>query len=96
MVSLEFSLIGSAGSILLALAFLPQCYRMLNTKHASDISLYYLMVLIIGSFCFVIYGYGINDPIVFILNMYATLANSELALLKLYYDKKATATSIAI
>lgn len=79
--------LGIAGSLLLAGAFLPQCYRLLNTKRAKDISMLYLLVLVTGSFCLTIYGYGIRDLIVFTLNLYATLANLELMLLKIYYDK---------
>jgi MtN3 and saliva related transmembrane protein len=94
MVSFIFSLIGSAGSILLALAFLPQCYRILNTRHTKDISLYYLAILVSGSLCFAIYGYAIGDPIVFILNSYATIANFELVLLKPYFDKRSPVISI--
>lgn len=83
-----YSLIGMIGSFLLAGAFLPQCYRILKTKRATDISLFYLLVLVAGALCLTIYGYGDNDLIVFTLNLYATFANSELILLKLYYDKK--------
>ncbi len=96
MVSLLISMIGSAGSILLALAFLPQCYRVLNTQHTKDISLYYLAIMVTGSFCFVVYGYGIKDPIVFILNMYAALANFELVLMKLYFDRKSAVIAVAV
>lgn len=52
------------------------------------------MILVTGSFCFVVYGYGIRDPIVFILNMYATLANFELVLLKIYFDRTPAAQPI--
>ena len=89
MVVLELTVFGIIGSILLSFAFLPQCYRLLSTKSARDISAYYILILVAGSFCLTIYGYGIKDMIVFILNLYATLANSELLLLKLYYDGKA-------
>ena len=85
-----FPEIGVAGSLLLASAFLPQCYRLLSTKSAGDISSYYLFILIAGSFCFVVYGFGIRDLIVFLLNLYAMLANLELLVLKVYYDRKAT------
>ncbi len=85
-----YSEIGIFGSLLLAGAFLPQCYRLLNTKSAKDISLYYPLVLSIGSFCLTVYGYGIRDVIVFTLNLYATFCNVELMLLKLYYDRKGT------
>jgi MtN3 and saliva related transmembrane protein len=80
--------IGIFGSMLLAGAFLPQCYRLLNRKSAKDISLYYPMVLAVGSFCLTFYGYGIRDLIVFTLNLYATFCNVELMLLKIYYDRK--------
>jgi MtN3 and saliva related transmembrane protein len=86
---IPYSAIGVAGSLLLASAFLPQCYRLLNTKSAKDISLYYMLVLVIGSFCLTVYGYGIYDVLVFTLNLYAMLANIELMLLKIYYDRKA-------
>lgn len=84
-----YSEIGIFGSILLAGAFLPQCYRILSTKSARDISIYYLLVLVTGSLCITAYGYGIRDLIVFTLNLYATLCNVELTLLKVYYDRKA-------
>jgi MtN3 and saliva related transmembrane protein len=88
MAVLELAAFGIIGSILLSFAFLPQCYRMLSTRSARDISAYYVMILVAGSFCLTVYGYGISDLIVFILNLYATLANSELLLLKIYYDGK--------
>jgi MtN3 and saliva related transmembrane protein len=81
--------IGIFGSLLLAAAFLPQAYRLLNTRSAKDISLYYPLILFTGSLCLTIYGYGIYDLLVFLLNLYATLCNLELMLLKVYYDRKA-------
>ncbi len=93
MAILELTVFGIIGSVLLSLAFLPQCYRILSTKHARDISAYYMIVLIAGSFCLTVYGYGIKDTIVFILNLYATMANSELLILKLYYDNKEAKTA---
>ncbi len=86
-----YSEIGIFGSILLAAAVLPQFYRLLQTKSAKDISLYYPLVLTVGSFCLTVYGYGIRDLIVFLLNLYATLCNFELVLLKIYYDRKSKA-----
>jgi MtN3 and saliva related transmembrane protein len=88
MAILELTAFGVIGSVLLSLAFLPQAYRLLSTKHARDISPYYVLILVSGSFCLTVYGFGIRDPIVFILNLYATMANSELLLLKLYYDSR--------
>lgn len=88
MAVLELTIFGIIGSVLLSFSFLPQCYRLLSTKSAKDISIYYMMILVGGSFCLTVYGYGIRDPIVFILNLYATLANCELMMLKIYYDKK--------
>lgn len=96
MVVLELTAFGIIGSILLSFSFLPQCYRILTTKSAKDISIYYMLILVGGSFCLTIYGYGIRDPIVFILNLYATLANSELLLLKLYYDRKSQLSTPAV
>ena len=84
----ELAAFGIIGSILLSFAFLPQCYRLLKTKSARDISAYYVLILVVGSFCLAAYGYGIRDLIVFILNLYATLANTELLLLKIYYDNR--------
>ncbi len=88
MVSLDLTAFGIIGSILLSFSFIPQCYHLLSTRSAHDISLYYMLILMGGSFCLTVYGYGIRDPIVFILNLYATLANSELMMLKVYYDRK--------
>ena len=85
--------IGIFGSLLLAGAFLPQCYRLLKRKSARDISIYYPLVLSVGSFCLTVYGYGIRDVIVFTLNLYATFCNVELMLLKVYYDRKENAVA---
>ena len=89
-----YSEVGIFGSLLLAAAFLPQCYRLLKTKRAKDISFYYPFVLSVGSFCLTIYGYGIRDAIVFTLNLYATFCNVELMALKIYYDRKASEQEI--
>lgn len=91
MAMFPYSEIGIFGSLLLAGAFLPQCYRLLNTKSAKDISFYYPLVLSIGSFCLTVYGYGIRDAIVFTLNLYATFCNVELMALKIYYDRNGIA-----
>lgn len=88
MTAFAFWVVGIIGSLFLSFAFIPQCYRILNTKRAKDISPYYLVILITGSFCLTVYGYGIRDTLVFVLNLYATMANLELMLLKLYYDAK--------
>lgn len=88
--------IGVLGSLLLAIAFLPQCYKILSTGRAEDISIYYLLVLVAGALCLTIYGYGIHDLIVFSLNLYAFLSNSELVLLKIYYDRKAARTEVTV
>ena len=82
-----YSEVGIFGSLLLASAFFPQAYRLLKTRSAKDISLYYPLILFVGSLCLTIYGYGIQDLIVFTLNLYATLCNLSLVLLKLYYDR---------
>ncbi|CAJ35382.1 SemiSWEET family sugar transporter [Methanocella arvoryzae] len=82
-----YSEIGIFGSLLLASAFFPQAYRLFKTKSAKDISLYYPLILFTGSLCLTIYGYGINDLIVFMLNLYATICNLSLVLLKIYYDR---------
>lgn len=82
-----FQAIGIAGSILLAIAFIPQCYKMLSTRSAKDISIYYLSVIALGSLFMTVYGYGIRDLVVFGLNLYAFLCNVQLILLKLYFDR---------
>ena len=83
-----YSEIGIFGSLLLASAFFPQAYRLLKTRSAKDISLYYPLILFTGSLCLTVYGYGISDLIVFSLNLNATICNLSLVLLKLYYDRR--------
>lgn len=88
MAPIDLTVFGIIGSVLLSFSFPPQCYRLLRTQSAKDISIYYMLILAGGSLCLTIYGYGIHDLIVFILNLYATLANCELLALKVYYDGK--------
>ena len=63
----------------------PQISKALRTKKSDDISLRFIIVLIIGLSFWVIYGIGKRDVVLIIGNSIAVILNIFLLILKLKY-----------
>jgi MtN3 and saliva related transmembrane protein len=65
----------------------PQISKALRTKKSDDISLRFILVLIIGLSFWVIYGIGKKDVVLIIGNSIAVLLNTILLILKIKYSR---------
>ena len=65
----------------------PQISKALRTKKSDDISLRFIVVLIIGLSFWVIYGIGKRDVVLIIGNSIAVLLNTILLILKIRYSR---------
>ena len=65
----------------------PQISKALRTKKSDDISLRFIVVLIIGLSFWVIYGIGKSDVVLIIGNSIAVILNNFLLILKIKYSR---------
>jgi MtN3 and saliva related transmembrane protein len=65
----------------------PQISKALRTKKSDDISLRFIVVLIIGLPFWVIYGIGKRDVVLIIGNSIAVILNTILLILKIKYSR---------
>ena len=65
----------------------PQISKALRTKKSDDISLRFIVVLIIGLSFWVIYGIGKRDVVLIVGNSIAVILNTILLILKLKYSR---------
>ncbi len=58
--------IGFVGAILTTAAFLPQVYKTIKTQQTDDLSATTFMMILVGTICWSIHGFNINDkPLIF-------------------------------
>jgi|RhiMethySRZTD1v2_1073278.scaffolds.fasta_scaffold00354_46 MtN3 and saliva related transmembrane protein len=65
----------------------PQISKAIRTKKSDDISLRFIVVLIIGLLFWVIYGIGKRDVVLIIGNSIAVILNIFLLILKIKYSR---------
>ena len=65
----------------------PQISKALRTKKSDDISLRFIVVLIIGLSFWVIYGIGKRDVVLIIGNSIEVILNTILLILKIKYSR---------
>ena len=66
---------------------IPQIIKALKTRKTDDVSIWLVLVLIIGLSLWVIYGIGINDLLISIANSIAVSINTFLLILKIKYSR---------
>jgi MtN3 and saliva related transmembrane protein len=66
---------------------IPQIIKALKTRKTDDVSIWLVVVLIIGLGLWVIYGIGINDLLISIANSIAVAINTFLLILKIKYSR---------
>jgi MtN3 and saliva related transmembrane protein len=66
---------------------IPQIIKGLKTRKTDDVSIWLVVVLIIGLSLWVIYGIGINDLLISIANSIAVAINTFLLILKVKYSR---------
>lgn len=75
--------VGLLAGALTTISFLPQAVKIFRTKSAKDISLHAFAILDIGTFIWILYGFGINSIPVIATNVFTFLLVSAIVILKL-------------
>ena len=78
---------GYFAAMLTTLAFLPQLIKTLKTKKADDVSLITLIMFILGSLSWIVYGYKISSLPILIANLITLTLNLLILISKLYFSK---------
>ncbi len=81
-----YELFGVVGGVLIAISWLPQIFKMVKNKSARDISISFLVIVLLGSLFLTIYSIYINDVVFISLNAAATLNTIAVLFLSLWYN----------
>ena len=88
MVDVLLPIIGFVATGFAATSTVPQITKALRTKDTEDLSIRFIIVLIVGLSLWVVYGVGKNDIVLIIGNVTAVSLNTYLLFLKIKYSKK--------
>ena len=81
------TIIGIMATVFAVSSSIPQIIKALKTRKTDDVSIWLVVVLIIGLGLLVIYGIGINDLLISIANSIAVAINTFLLILKIKYSR---------
>ena len=56
-----FEIIGTIAAILTTASFLPQVFKTIKSKDTESISFYMYLMFVSGVFCWIIYGFFLNN-----------------------------------
>jgi MtN3 and saliva related transmembrane protein len=81
-------IIGFAATCFAVSSTIPQISKALKTKKSDDVSIRFIIVLIIGLLLWVVYGVGKDDIVLIIGNSTAVALNTLMLYLKVKYSRK--------
>lgn len=87
MVDFLFPIIGFMATGFSVSSAVPQIRKALRTKKSDDVSIRFIIVLIIGLSLWVVYGIGKNDIVLIIGNSIAVALNIFMLFLKIKYSR---------
>ncbi len=87
MVDFLLPIIGFAATGFAVSSTVPQIGKALKTKRSEDVSIRFIIVLIIGLLLWVVYGIGKNDIVLIIGNSTAVALNTFMLYLKIKYSR---------
>ena len=87
MVDFLFPIIGFMATGFSVSSAVPQIRKALRTKKSDDVSIRFIIVLIIGLSLWVVYGIGKNDIVLIMGNFIAVALNTFMLFLKIKYSK---------
>ena len=90
---LSLSILAIVASILILSGFMQQIIRGYKTKQMKDISIFLMILIAMGAFLWMIYGFEKNDPFIVGINVVAIILNMILLNMKFRYDKKTRITT---
>ncbi|HEX6225855.1 MAG TPA: SemiSWEET transporter [Chryseolinea sp.] len=81
-------IIGIAAGICTGVSLLPQIIKMVREKKAHDISLFYLLVLLLGLSLWTYYGILKNDIPIIATNAFSMVLNMTMIVLGTIYKRR--------
>ncbi len=87
MVDFLFPIFGFMATGFSVSSAVPQIRKALRTKKSDDVSIRFIIVLIIGLSLWVVYGIGKNDIVLIIGNSIAVALNTFMLFLKIKYSR---------
>ena len=87
MVDFLWPIIGFMATGFAVSSTVPQIRKALRTKKSDDVSIRFIIVLIIGLSLWVVYGIGKNDIVLIIGNSIAVALNTFMLFLKIKYSR---------
>jgi MtN3 and saliva related transmembrane protein len=88
MVDILITFIGLLATAFTVASTIPQIRKALKTKDTEDVSIRFLIVLIIGLSLWVLYGIGKSDVVIVIGNSIGASLNIWMLVLKIKYSRK--------
>lgn len=88
MVDILLTIIGLMATAFAVTSTIPQIRKVLKTKKSDDVSIRFLVVLIIGLLLWVIYGVGKKDIVLIFGNSIGVTLNTYMLFLKMKYSKE--------
>jgi MtN3 and saliva related transmembrane protein len=88
MIDILITIIGFMATAFTVASTVPQIRKALKTKDTDDVSIRFLIVLIIGLSLWVTYGFGKNDFVIVIGNSIAVSLNIWMLILKVKYSRE--------
>ncbi len=81
-------MVGHAGSLLSSITFIPQVYKVWQTKRTQDLSLSMMFIVFSSTIVWIIYGVGLMLWPVIICNSIIAILSLMLIYFKLTFEKK--------
>jgi len=82
----KYDAVGYVGGVFLCLILVPQLYKVIKLKQTDQISSIFIILAIMTSILFLVYGFLINSIPLIVSNIITALQNSALLILKYKYD----------
>lgn len=92
-VNFMFEVVGILGSLIVCISACPQIAKTWKTKKANDLSIYYLLSLMIGILMITIYSIRLADVIFIFANTLSILSTGILIVFWFYFGKKSGSKS---
>jgi len=81
-------MVGHAGSLLSSITFMPQVYKVWQTKRTQDLSLTMMFIVFMSTLVWLIYGVGLMLWPVIICNSIIAILSLMLIYFKFTFEKK--------
>ena len=86
-----YELLGVFGGIIIVLSWIPQMIRIIKNKKAEDISVSFLIIILIGTVSLLLYSIWIKDLIYTLINLFAAIDVIIVIALSIYYRPRSSA-----